>query len=278
MKKTMGSLLVLTLAVMGVQTSFAQGTASFQDIPGFADGSRTNQIEIRQLGGAVRVPFDLGADAEKLRVELDVNRGGRYLEASYEDGAVVLIPRTDRRADRAEFEVEIDVVDRVTKELVEGDYFLTGFLHYDWTQTVEDGGSYTGADGVFYDFGRGAENVRIQAAEDVSLEIAKSPAGEMELSVARERNAALDTMFAKHRIEYLQFTGKPAFPADVRVSVRTPARYVYEYADGILRRVEAERTADGLRFSARRLTGYLFTNDTLTEGKVDEERLRIVPL
>ena len=278
MKKTMGSLLALALAVLGAQTSFAQETKPFQDIPGFADGSRTNQIEIRQNGGAVRVPFLLGADTENLRVELDVNRGGRYLEASYEDGAVVLLPRMEKRADRAEFEVEIDVVDRVTKELVEGDFFLTGFIHYDWTQAAEDGGAYNSADGVFYDFGRGAEDVRVQAAEDVLLEIAKSPAGEMELSVARERSAALDTMFAKHRIEYVQFITEPEFPADVRVTVRTPARYIYEYADGILRRVETERVPDGLRFSARRLTGYLLTNDTLTEGIVDEERLRIYPL
>ncbi len=271
MKRIMGSLLALALAA-----SFAQ-TVSAQEVPGFMDGSRTNQVEIRQRGGEVRVPFDLGPGADGLRVELDVNRGGRYIEASYEEGAVVLTPRTGKRAERAEFEVEIDVVDRVTKELVEGDYFLTGFITYDWTQTVKDGGTYDSADGVFYDFGRRAKDVRIQAAADVVLEIAKSPAGEMDLSITRERNAALDYMFSRHSIEYVCFASAPVFPADVKVTVRTQAKHIYEYADGVLRRVETRRVPDGLQFSARHLSRYLLTDDTLTEGIVDEERLQIKP-
>lgn len=275
-KNCLGALLAAML--MGTACPAMAQEAAQNTVRGFEGGSRSHQLEMTQRGGEVRVPFDLGENAANLAVEIDINEGSHFLRAAYDraQGDVVLTPRPDaRRANDREFELEIDVVDRKTKELVTGDYFLTGFITYDTVQTAEDGRHYSSGNGVLYDFGDGARDVTILAGEGVTLEISHM-AGAVDLTLTKERNAALDYMFSRHEIEYLHFPSQPEFSGEVTVNVNSDAAYLYEYAGGELRRVRVLHVpGEGYTFTVRRLGTYLLTDDQLTEGAVDEEARRI---
>lgn len=273
----LASAMILSVAAAAYAAPAYEGDALKNTVTGFKGGRVSWQLDLTQMGGAVKVSFDLGSNEPYLDVELEVNKGKKYIDAAFDrkSGSIVVTPDPDApKADDKEYEIEIDVVDRKTKELIADGYFLTGFVTFDTVQPVENGRFYNNARGVVYDFGRGAKDVKINAGRGVNLVIPRTPAGIVNMQMTDERNESIDYMFSKHELEYFNFVSKPQFSEAVEVKIASDAPYLYEYAGGRLRKLNLAKheQGEGYTFFTKQLATYILADAPLNEGVVNEQK------
>lgn len=277
----------LVCSVLACAMALGMGTVAFaaplyeegsQDklqntVAGFSTG-KTFETDLTQIAGKVEVSFDLGENANYYNVDIDVTEGGKQVDAEYNRSkkAIILRPSISTKTTEAEdYEIEIEVFDRKTRDTVADGYKITGTLVYDQMQYAEDEGHYNNKNGVLYDFMDGASNVSVRVDNNVTLDI-KNGRGIYNLHMNDEGNDAIDYMFSKHDLRYRNFVSQPKFNADVTVSLfASEDDYLYEYLNGRLSRVKAEYDErDGFIFTTRQLGTYILSDLPLTEGEVDE--------
>lgn len=252
-------------------------------VKGFDGGAASYQQDLTQIGGQTEVKFDLGDNADYYSVQFAYAEGKNEVSAEYDSGrnVVVLTPSVDAKVEQARsYEIEIAVIERKGKDIISEGYTLHGMVSFDRFQAVESGKRYRSSDGALYDFGKGAENVRISAGEGVDLSIAKSPRGVVNLHMTETGNESIDYMFSAHNLQYRNFVSQPKFTTPVEVTLYADeGTYLYEYADGNLRKApDAHFTSGvGYTFQTKRLATYIIADNLLSEGVVNENANTVRP-
>lgn len=289
MKKLMAALLATSMMLGIGATAFAapvngEDNKLKDTVVGFAGGSKTAEQDLRGTEGSVSLSFDLGANANYYTVDVAVREGGKYVAAEYSKGKKSVVLRPTIKEDvmeEKEYEVEIEVLDRNTKDVVAKDFSITGTVSYDKIQQVEDGGRYVNTKGAFYDFGEGARDVDIYVGRDMHLKFDKTVKGSYNLRLSDEGNKSIDYMFSKHELTYYTFPSAPKFSNSVEVTLGADSgSYLYQYAGGKLTKVpgaEYDEDAGAYTFSTNQLAMFILADMPLQEGVVSEDQNLIKP-
>lgn len=290
MKKTLSSVLAAAMTVGAAVTAFAapvydpEGSQTLKNtITGFRGGETSAEADVTQMGGSVDVQFDLGDNAPYYAVEFDVTEGGRQVSAVYNQKkkAITIQPNVSpNQTEAKDYTIEFEVVDRKTSDVIADGYAITGTVAFDTIQYADSDKRYLNDRGALYDFS-GAENVEIDAGNDVTVRIAKAPRGVVNMRLTTDSNESLDYMFSKHELDYLNFVGKPKFSVPAEVIIDAPeALYLYEYSGDVLRKVPGAQYDEnaGFVFRTKQLSTYILADHPLNEGIVDESKNLIRPV
>lgn len=243
---------------------------------GFSGALKDYNVDITQIEGTVQIPFQLGENASYYNVEVEVNEGGKQLGAEYNKSknAIVIRPNVPVNQTEAEpFEIEIEVQDRKSRDVIAEGYTITGEVSYDAVQIVEDEGRYNNSRGVIYDFSSGAEKVRIYAGSEVTVNVAKPTKGIVNLHLSTDGIDALDDKFFDNNLKVYQFVANPKFTGGVEVTIDAGSdSFIYEYAGGELRKVEdvSFDENNGYTIKTKQLTTYVVSDEELEVGMIDE--------
>lgn len=283
MKKVLSSVLAAGMAFGATAvTAFAapvyeaDNSTLANTVIGFSTGEKTYSLDLTQVEGKQEISFDLGENASYYNVEIDVKEGGKHLDAEYSKSkkAITVRPTVDTKlTEPADYEVNIEIVNRKNKDTIADGFSITGEISYDTIQMVDSGERYNNSKGVLYDFGSGTDNVEIYAGNNVTVKVNKSLRGVYNFDMSTDSIDELDNAFPDNDLEIVKFMAHPKFSNSVDVVFDiSEGNFVYEYVDGKLR-VPSEMKYDeseGYVVRTKQLGAYVVSVDELPEGAVED--------
>ena len=265
MKKIVLSLFLIIFIYSVSAISFA-AESNFDNYQFDETNSLTN-IQIYYTDGKTEIPFVY--DTNNYIIDVYTSEGNNDVYAYYNSEKIILHPKSDNdNYTGKEYIVNIDLYDKKTGSLNPEQYTISGKVFYDDIQKTVSNKNYLYSKGVFFDFADGAENVSIKY-ENFSLDFEKTPKGILSFEINNNRNNAIDYMFSKHNLTYINFNKKIKLEYPVKVSFKMPANtLLYSYNNGVLKRESNTLYTDSLET-------FIISNTHLTEGIVDENKLII---